>query len=325
LVGVAKHAQLFQFSMANVQAVALQALHLSENKQYATLASVAISASNSWTLHIVSGTNQRVKRTTKFYGSSAEGYCAFGASPERSQPDGIILPINRHMAVTFPNAEKGRFRRHRRRRRGQPLPPPEAAGITLLPPAYLDADVARVGGKSLSPEVQRGAVRDSGAPDSHASGVFRSGSSEDGGGSDARSSSSLQAAQRAPAQAVRSAPPAPLAALSPLPNGVSSRMLAGHSTRPTPPAQPISAFGAGTGRASAGRTSKCPPQSMSTPEGAAAAPTAVPGGSPTPHSRKVGKSVLRMHQSAVAKVGSIFNKLWTGCKCAACAEYDVEA
>jgi len=45
----------------------------------------------------------------------------------------------------------------------------------------------------------------------------------------------------------------------------------------------------------------------------------------TLHPRKVGQSVLRMHQSALAKVGSIFNKLWTGCKCAQCAEYDVEA
>jgi len=38
----------------------------------------------------------------------------------------------------------------------------------------------------------------------------------------------------------------------------------------------------------------------------------------------VGKSVLRMHQSALSKVGSIFNKLWTGCKCKQCAQYDVE-
>ena len=44
-----------------------------------------------------------------------------------------------------------------------------------------------------------------------------------------------------------------------------------------------------------------------------------------PHPRKVGQSVLRMHESALAKVGSIFNKLWTGCKCAKFAEYDVEA
>jgi len=45
------------------------------------------------------------------------------------------------------------------------------------------------------------------------------------------------------------------------------------------------------------------------PKWAAAASTAVPGGSHTPYSREVGKFVLCMHQSALAKAGSIFNKI----------------
>jgi len=45
----------------------------------------------------------------------------------------------------------------------------------------------------------------------------------------------------------------------------------------------------------------------------------------TPHHLKVGQSALRMHQSALSKDGSICRNLWTGRKCAKCAEYDVEA
>jgi len=189
LVDVAKHAQLFQLCMAVVQAVALKALHLAEIKQYALLASVAISASNSWTLHTVSGTNKGVKMTIKSHGASVEAYCAFGASPESSQADGIILPIIRHIAATILSAESGRFCSHRRPRRGQPSPPPNAASFTPPPPAQMDAAVARVSGTSSFPVVQRGAIRESGAPDPHAWGVVSSSSSEDGGDSDARLSS----------------------------------------------------------------------------------------------------------------------------------------
>ena len=44
-----------------------------------------------------------------------------------------------------------------------------------------------------------------------------------------------------------------------------------------------------------------------------------------PRVRTVGQTVVKMHQSALAKVGLIFNQLWTACGCAACARYDVEA
>jgi len=72
LVVVSEHAQLLQFSKCSFQAVALQARHPAEIQQYATLVSVAIAASNRWTLHTVSGTNEGNKKRTKSYGASVE-------------------------------------------------------------------------------------------------------------------------------------------------------------------------------------------------------------------------------------------------------------
>lgn len=47
--------------------------------------------------------------------------------------------------------------------------------------------------------------------------------------------------------------------------------------------------------------------------------------SPARRFRMVGQTVVEMHQSAMAKVGQVFNLLWTACGCAECARYDVKA
>jgi len=47
--------------------------------------------------------------------------------------------------------------------------------------------------------------------------------------------------------------------------------------------------------------------------------------SPARRFRTVGQTVVEMHQSAMAKVGQVFNQLWTARGCAECARYDVKA
>jgi len=59
----------------------------------------------------------------------------------------VILPINRHMAVTFQYAEKGRLRRDRRRRRGGALTPPESAEDASLVETDHAAAHEQVGGR----------------------------------------------------------------------------------------------------------------------------------------------------------------------------------
>lgn len=135
LVVVAKYAELLKFNRVNLRVMVLQALHLAETQQYATLASVAISATNSWTLHTVSGTNQGSKKTNKSYSASVEAYCAFGAEATSSLLDEVVVPIHRHVAVTFLEAEKGRERRTQRLRLEVCVPTGAAARLT--PPASL--------------------------------------------------------------------------------------------------------------------------------------------------------------------------------------------
>lgn len=157
LVVVAKYAELLKFNRVNLRVMVLQALHLAETKQYATLASVAISATNSWTLHTVSGTNQGSKKTTQSYSASVEAYGAFGAEATSSLLDGVVVPIHRHVAVTFLEAEKGRERRTQRRRLGVGVSTGAAANIA--PPASLmEPSPSRGGAPVRAPDVHRSAT-----------------------------------------------------------------------------------------------------------------------------------------------------------------------
>ena len=296
LVVVYKHAQLFQFSKCNVHAVALQAVHLTEIQQYATLARVAIAAANSWTLHTVSGTNHGIQKTTKSYGASVEAYCAFGASSESTQVGSVIVQINRHMAVTVLNAEKGPFRRHRRRRRGQPLP----ASTTALDAAAAEADQTVVreqnGGQAPLPSRLRGDSDQAGGdPDSDESAVGGS-SGSDRDDLDEPPSASLAATPRAPARNVSAATAssaAPRTTRSPAASRPQTGARTGQTSAP-PRTSPSTILASGA--AAAGGDATPPPYSPQTAVGAAYGAN---GAVRTPHPRKVGKSVLSIYQSAL--------------------------
>lgn len=49
------------------------------------------------------------------------------------------------------------------------------------------------------------------------------------------------------------------------------------------------------------------------------------GGAPPPDVKRVGKSFIKMQQSALAKVGFLSNGIRAGCGCAACAQYKAGA
>ena len=196
LVIVAKQVQLFMFTKCNVQAVTLQALHLSESKQYATLASVPIGAANSWSLNTVSGTNNGVKKTTKSYGASEEVFCVFGASSDSKQVGDVIVPINRLMAVTFLNAEKGRLRRDRRRLRGEAFTPPAPVDDASLVVGVHAAAHEQVGGRGHTDVGQRGAG-------DHDRSEHESDASVVGGGSGSNDDDSGSAPSASPATARR--------------------------------------------------------------------------------------------------------------------------
>ena len=281
---------------------------------------MAIGAANIWTLHTVSGTHNGVKKTTKSYGALVEAYCAFGASSESNQVGDVIVPINRHMAVTFLNAEKGRLRRDRRSRRGEAPTPPAPADAASLAVTGHAAAHEQVGGRGHADVGQRGASKHDGGE--HESDTLVVGSSSGSDDDDSRSPPSASPAMARRVSRLQAEPTALLSAArsggcgaaGPAPTGSRPGRATAHpgvSAEDGSVSEPAAVSSAATGPSLSPQTATA---------AAAGASMVVP-----PLPRKVGQSVLRMHQSSFAKVGSIFNNLWTGCKCAKCAEYDVEA
>eukprot|EP00168_Porphyra_purpurea_P018691 TRINITY_DN7097_c0_g1_i1.p2 TRINITY_DN7097_c0_g1~~TRINITY_DN7097_c0_g1_i1.p2 ORF type:complete len:349 (-),score=24.91 TRINITY_DN7097_c0_g1_i1:971-2017(-) len=275
------------FNKCNVQAVVLQALHLFETKQNATLASVAISVANSWTLHTISGTNSAVKKTTKSYGASVEAYCSFGAFPESSQVGDVIVPINRHMAVTFLNAEKSRLHRHRRRRRGQPLT--TLVSVDITSPAATDHATAhgQVSGRLPGALGQRGAGDPDGSASESDASVVCSSSGSDGNDSGAPPSELPAAARRASARPQSAQSVVQLAART---GGSEAAGRAPTGARPSPVTTPpaVSAAASGLPESPLASSAVAPPapstQTRALP--AVRAPVVA-----SPHIRKVGQSV----------------------------------
>jgi len=111
LAAIARYAELWGFSKDNLCAIATQALHLAETRQYATAASVAISASSAWTMHTVRATNVGANTTIAAYAKSVKLFCQFEAELDSQQRGGVVVPVNRTVVVAFLRSEKARPKR----------------------------------------------------------------------------------------------------------------------------------------------------------------------------------------------------------------------
>lgn len=277
---VAQHAERFMINVINKKALVLQGLHLPESKHYSTLARVAGGAINSWTLLPVSGTNNSKKKTMKSYGAWVDTNCAIGELPTRNQANGVVVPIYRHVAVTFLPDETGGVRATHLRR------PIEAAIMgrtaTIHPPARRPPTI---------PQAR--------AADGDGMEAGGTGSSDDDPTSDKDKAEAIVAEVLA---------------------------AAGTST-----ATPTSACESGTGEERRGATTQAarpqePPRATRMPSATNSRPGT--GAEALPMStapRNVGQSVIRMHQSSLAKAAAVITKLFTGCPCAPCAVFHVES
>jgi len=80
LGAIARHAELWGFNKANLCAIVEKGIHLAYLKQYASVASMAITAAGACTMHVVSATNCGVKTTTAMYAKSVTLFCEFAAA-----------------------------------------------------------------------------------------------------------------------------------------------------------------------------------------------------------------------------------------------------
>jgi len=254
LAAIARYTELWGFRKDSQGAIATQALHLSETKRYATVASVAIAASSAWTMHTVSATNFGVQTTSAAYAKPVKLFCQFAAGPDSQQPDGVVVPVNQYVVVTFVPSEQTR---------------PKRTGVR---PSAVDEDES---GTESDSERLGGGDDDDGEEDEDRMEVAGRGGGTvpAGGGGRAR----VVIGDARPGDH----PPA-------------------HSCSPT------------------GETDTQPPTS-------AEGNTTMAPSRTVPRVKTVGQTVVKMHQSALAKVGLMFNQLWTACGCADCARYDVEA
>jgi len=164
---------MFALSASNVKALVMQAVHLAETGQHAIVVSTAIKVINTWALHTVSGTTSGVKQTMLDYVASIEDFCHWAAATPTCQPDGVIVPINRHVAVAFLEVEKERerstTRRPPKRRRLAPPPPPRGSGATSSASVGTTSGASTGGGGGSSGVLQNratGDVRPSALPSS---------------------------------------------------------------------------------------------------------------------------------------------------------------
>jgi len=310
LVAIARYAELWGFDKPNLCAVVKQALHLSETKQFATVASIAITAASAWTMHTASATNSGVKSTSVAYAKSVKLFCQFASNPESQQPGGVVLPVNRYVVVTFLRSEQARPKRTGNQ-----------SGIVGDDESDTGSDGERNGGGDANDaddddnwtgEMQRG-LGEGGGGGGRVRGA--SGSAQRGDNSLAGSSQAGKDAH-ASNRGADGANPMPRGGLpgSQLSAADAPTNLHPPSVGHSPPAA-ASTFAPPPPRLFTGGTRTPPPP--------AAGRNA--SGVTAPRVRTVGQTVVKMHQSAMAKVGLIFNQLWTACGCVDCARYDVEA
>ena len=111
LAAIAQYAELWGFSKDNLCAIATQALHLAKTRQYATVASVAISASSAWKMHTVRATNVGAKTTIAAYANYVKLFCQVAAEPDSQQPGGVVVPVNRYVVAAFLRSDQARPKR----------------------------------------------------------------------------------------------------------------------------------------------------------------------------------------------------------------------
>ena len=356
VVTLSQYAQIFALSKSNVKAVVMQAVHLAETGQHATVVSTTIKMINTWALHTVSGTTSGVKQTMLDYCASIEHFCNWAATPLSSQPDGVVVPVSRHVVVVFLEFEKERERSTLRRppKRRRLAPPPPARGSR-------DADSARAGvtdGESGGGESEgRAATRH------HSARVARSSAAVSSAQPDATQSpvhpnSAVGGGLVVAASRGASLPP-PMGTTRPIgqhgqvargagPRGSAADVNRGGdgggvggqqgSTAEILLGRGAVARSAPVGRRGApalprvrGRRASLGGQGVAAETSSPAngsAETGVAGTTTTattPPPPNVGHSTLEMHRNTMSKVESVVNALWSQCACGSCSRFGADA
>ncbi|OSX79268.1 hypothetical protein BU14_0082s0033 [Porphyra umbilicalis] len=356
VVTLAQYAQMCSLSASNVKALVMQAVHLAETGEHAVVISTAIKVINTWALHTVSGTTSGVKQTMLDYVASIEDFCHWAAATPTCQPDGVIVPINRHVAVAFFEVEKERerstTRRPPKRRRPPPPPPPRDSGATSSASAGTTSGASSGGGGGSRGVLQNratGHVRPSALPSSARPGAAPSTVHPNfvGGGAP------LVAASTSAYLPPLVVPPPPkeqrgqgAAATGQVGGAVNvDRGLVGRGDGGAHgrtvvavrgrgaafSATPVDGLGVtahprvGNRRARAGGRGGAAaigsPVSGDAESGSGGNTTTVT----TTHSLKVEHLTLKMHINALSKVASVINGLWSQCSCGSCSSFGADA
>jgi len=356
VVTLAQYAQMFALSDSNVKAVVMQAVHLAETGRHATVVSTTIKVINTWALHTVSGTTSGKKQTMLDYCASIEGFCNWAATPPASQPDGVVVPVSRHVVVAFLEFEKERerstTRRPPKRRRLAPPPPPRGPR---------EADSARAG---MTDGASGGGESDGrAATRHHSTRVARSSAALSSAQPDATQSlvhpnSAVGGALVVAASRGASLPP-PMGTTRPVgqhsqvahgagPGGSAADVNQGEDgggvggQRGSTAAIVLGRGGsdrlAPVGRRGAAALPRVRGRRASLGGQGVAAATSTPANgnadngvagtmttATTPPPRKVGHSTLKMHINALSKVASVVNALWSQCACGSCSRFGADA
>lgn len=115
-VHLANFCAAYRLDQACTRAVVKQVVHLAERGNDALVHTTLSSIRNDWQKHTVSATHGGLKKTMRTYGGSIERFCAWGADNVATKTE--LLPLSRHVVVSFLEADASR-RMPGRRRRGR--------------------------------------------------------------------------------------------------------------------------------------------------------------------------------------------------------------
>jgi len=356
VVTLAQYAQMSSLSARNVKPLVMQGVHLAETGQHANFVRNSIKVINTWAMHTVSGATSGVKQTMLDYVASIEDFCNWTAATPACQPDGVIVPVNRHVAVAFLELEKDRERSTTRRppkhHHLAPPPPPRGSRATSSASAGITGGATSGGGGGSSSVFEIGAT------------------------GDARPSASPSAAR--PGAAPSSVNPKFVAGGAPVVAASTSAYLPPPVVPPPPEEQRGQATAAsgkvgeavnvdrgwvGRGGAGAhgstavavrgrganvsdtpvvrrdvtahpsvgGRRARAGGRGEAAAIGSPVSDDAESGtaGNRTTETttppRKVGHSTLKMNTNALSKVASVFSGLWSQCSCGSCSSFGADA
>jgi len=352
----AQYAQICSLSVSNVKALVMQAVHLSETGQHANVVSTAIKVINMWALHTLSGTTSGVKNTMLDYVASIENFCNWAAATPACQHDGVIVPVNRHVAVAFLEFEKKRerstTRRPPKRRRLAPPPPPRGSRATSNASAGTTGGATNGGGGGSSGVFQNGATGDARPSASQSS--ARSGAAPSSvhpnfvvGGAP------LVAASTSAFLPPPVVPPPPeeqrgqaasdtgkvggavnvdrgwVGRVGGGAHGSTAATVRGRGAAVS--ATPVVRKGVTAHPRVGGRRARAGGRGRAAAIGSLVSGDAESGtaGNTTTATtippRKVGQSTLKMHINALSKVASVFNELWSQCSCGSCGSFGADA